>query len=171
MESLWFIVLGGFTVEVLLYYVAPQLLAKVAFIPVAESAWSAVPMRGPLPAPSPLPEDEHTVGRWNGTSGWVRLKYQWLSYHGRWQAGARLDAHRRGPQVILEAKLWPVSVVGLVLAIPAVVIGFTPRFGTARALAVAGVMAVVGAMCVYFSRRRIEPSVSSALDGIVEQLQ
>lgn len=171
MDLVWLAVVAGFLVEALLYYVAPGWLARLAFVPIAETAWSTVQARGPLPPPSPLPEDDLAVGRWEGERGWLRLKYQWGSFHGRWQAVARLDAHRRGPQVALEAKMWPVGIVGLVVAIPVLALHFAPKIGVGGVAIVLGVVALVSGISFYVGRGRLEDSVVCALHDIARRLR
>lgn len=171
MDLLWIAVFGGLLVETLLYYAAPGVLARLAFVPIARTSWATVSARVPSPPPAPLPEDDRAIGRWGGRTGWLRLKCHWARYDGHWQAVARIDTRRRGAKVALEAKMWPFGVFGFAVGLAVLALFIAPEIGLEASGVTLGLMALGVGMSVYLGRHQLEAPVIRALDDVARRMQ
>jgi hypothetical protein len=169
---------GVMVLEMVLYYVFPQWLARLAVIPVGTPRTVRIPPaildRGQVragyraTARAPVQLDRialpseisgsATKGTWLGTHGWLRLTTLWFGWN-RTLGVAHLRATLQGDVVRLDARLMPMP-VAFVLTLPGALVIDAPNVLVVPMLVVFVFSVLLG---WYMTVRRIRDDVDGAL--------
>ncbi len=179
-------VVGIMLLEMVLYYVFPQWLARLAVIPVGTPRTVRIPAavldrgqvragyRATARAPVQLDQIAHpsdvsgsaTKGRWLGTHGWLRLTTLWFGWN-RTLGVAHLRATVQGDVVQLDARLIPMP-LAILFMLPGALFIDAPNVLLLPMLVVFVFSILLG---WYMTVRRIRDDVDGALLQIASAIE